>query len=166
MITIRRVDFLDPKDARAFVAMLDAYAGDPMGDGRPLPPDVCERLPRDLGQMGTALAWLAWHEGQPVGVLTAFIGYSTFAARPLVNIHDVSVLAAVRGQGVAGRLLDAVEQFARGMGCVALTMEVRGDNESAKRAYQRRGFSGATTVEPADKMMFWKKRLDDSPAEH
>ena len=35
-ITIRQADYSDPADAAALVDMLDAYARDPMGGGKPL----------------------------------------------------------------------------------------------------------------------------------
>ncbi len=159
MISIDRVDFLDPTDARDFVAMLDAYARDPLGDGKPLAADVRERLTDELARLPNSLAWLARLDGRPVGVLTAFVGFSTFAARPLVNIHDVSVTTAARGQGVATKLLEAVEEHARAMGCVSLTLEVRGDNPAAQRVYRRFGFVGAANCEPAEGYLFWKKWL-------
>ena len=36
--TIRRVDYADGTDRAALVALLDAYARDPMGGGAPWPP--------------------------------------------------------------------------------------------------------------------------------
>ena len=46
----------------------------------------------------------------PVGAAVCFIGFSTFAAKPLINIHDFVVLPAARGKGVGRRLLEAVEK--------------------------------------------------------
>jgi ribosomal protein S18 acetylase RimI-like enzyme len=158
-ISIRRVDFLNPGDATAFVAMLDAYARDPMGDGKPLAPHVRATLADRLARRGDALGWLAWRGDEPVGVLSAYVGFSTFAAQPLVNIHDVSVLATARGEGVATALLAAAEKHARAIGCISMTLEVRGDNATAKRVYKRHGFTGADSCQPSDGYLFWKKWL-------
>ena len=46
-----------------------------------------------------------------------FVGFSTFAASPLINIHDLHVEPEWRRQGVARLLLEAVEARARALGC-------------------------------------------------
>jgi GNAT superfamily N-acetyltransferase len=51
---------------------------------------------------------LAFQGEQPVAVAVCFIGLSTFAAKPLVNIHDCMVLPVFRRKGVGRRLLEAV----------------------------------------------------------
>jgi ribosomal protein S18 acetylase RimI-like enzyme len=75
-----------------------------------------------------------------------FIGFSTFAARPLLNIHDFAVAGAFRGQRVGARLLEHIEQKARELGCCKLTLEVKDDNHAARRLYKRFGFGGEEVV--------------------
>lgn len=54
-----------------------------------------------------------------------------------------------RAAGVADRLLDAVVDWGRNQARVArLILEVREDNEPAKRFYARRGFTGTGNVQP------------------
>jgi len=77
---------------------------------------------------------------RPVGAAICFIGFSTFAAKLLINIHDFVVLPASRGKGVGRRLLDAVEGKARELGCCKLTLEVMDNNHHALRMYQAAGF--------------------------
>lgn len=139
--------------------MLDAYARDPFGDGKPLDGDVRENLTSRLAEVPGALAWLAWDGDTPAGVLTAFVGFSTFRAQPLMNIHDVSVIADYRGQGLARQLLEAVESHARSINCCALTLEVLGNNLPAQRVYRKFGFVGAGELNPPTAMAFWKKVL-------
>jgi ribosomal protein S18 acetylase RimI-like enzyme len=62
---------------------------------------------------------------------------------PLLNIHDIAVLPAWRGRGIARRLLDAITQHASALGCCRLTLEVRGDNTPARALYRRAGFMPA-----------------------
>lgn len=140
--------------------MIDAYARDPLGDGAPLGPQVRAELPARLAQHPAALGWVARLANEPVGVLTALWAFSTFAARPRINIHDVAVLAGHRGIGIGHQLLEAVEGYARGTDCCALTLEVRGDNRAAKHLYSKLGFVGPADWAPPETMAFWKKTLE------
>jgi ribosomal protein S18 acetylase RimI-like enzyme len=137
---VRRADFTDTADAEAVVRMLDAYARDPRGGGTPLPEGVRQRLVPGLAGLPTSRAWLAFEGDAPVGVCVGFIGFSTFNAMPLLNIHDLAVLPTSRGRGVARALLDAAEEYARAARCCKLTLEVQDDNHPALRLYERFGF--------------------------
>lgn len=160
-LTIRRAELDSEADAAAVVAMLDAYARDPMGDGQPLLSDVRERLIPALREHPTTLIWLAFIDKEPVGLLTAFVGFSTFKARPLINIHDAAVLPPARGQGVGRKLLAAVEEHAFQTGCCKLTLEVLENNDRAKGLYESFGFRQATYADGAGAALFYAKPLDD-----
>jgi ribosomal protein S18 acetylase RimI-like enzyme len=69
-----------------------------------------------------------------------FVGYSTFQARPLLNIHDLAVLPGRRGRGTGRALLAAAEAQALAEGCCKLTLEVQDDNTPARQLYDRFGF--------------------------
>ena len=84
-----------------------------MGSGQPLSAEVRETLVAGLRRHPTTLVLLAWAEGQAVGMATCFLGFSTFYARPLINIHDLMVLPGQRGRGVGRDLLQAVEARGR-----------------------------------------------------
>ena len=75
-----------------------------------------------------------------VGFATCFLGYSTFRARPLLNIHDIAVLPEWRGKSVARGLLEAIAALGRRLDCCRITLEVREDNPRARRIYERAGF--------------------------
>ena len=130
-----------PEHQRAVVAMTAAYALDAMGNGGPLPPDVLEQLVPGLRAHPTTLVLLAYVDAAAVGIATCFLGFSTFAARPLVNIHDLAVLPEFRGQGIGRELLGAVERVARERGCVKVTLEVLEKN-GAREACTRLLASG------------------------
>ena len=51
-----------------------------------------------LARVPGALSLLAYADGQPAGLLNAFLGFSTFAAAPLLNIHDLIVNRDYRGR--------------------------------------------------------------------
>ncbi len=151
---------LNRKDHRkAVVDLIDAYAMDPMGNGGPLPGDVKEALIPGLKKHPTTLIFLAFVNGEPMGIAVCFIGFSTFAARPLVNIHDLAVLPGYRGSGIGRLLLAGVERKAREMGCCKVTLEVLENNRRALKVYAAAGFARATYTEEAGGALFFAKKL-------
>ena len=158
-IRVTRADFFDRRHAEAIVSLMDLYARDPMGGGRPLPPERLARLPDALASRPQAFSVLAFHEDRAAGLVNCFESFSTFACQPLVNVHDVVVHPGLRGRGIAAAMLGLVEQIARDRGCCKLTMEVLEGNHAARRAYRRCGFA-PYRLRPDDGVaMFWEKQL-------
>jgi GNAT superfamily N-acetyltransferase len=158
------VEFIEADLSRAdhqnvVVELIDAYSCDPMGDDKPLSPDARARLITRLREHPTTLIILAWKDGMAVGVAVCFRGFSTFAARPLINVHDLNVLPAYRGQGIGRGLIAAVEAKARQMGCCKLSLEVQEKNERARRTYAAAGFNQAQYQPDAGNVLFLTKRL-------
>ena len=133
----------------AVVHLIDAYARDPMGNGGPLPEPVRRALIPGLRNHPTTLILLAYADHEAVGIAVCFVGFSTFAAKPLLNVHDLAVLPVYRKQGVGRRLLAVVEQRARAMGCCKVTLEVLENNHRAMKLYEAAGFSQAVYQESA-----------------
>ena len=157
-LTIDLADYADPRDADDVVALLDAYARDPMGGGEPLADDVKARLPGDLAANRHAFSLLARMGEKAVGLANCFMGYSTFAAAPLVNIHDLVVLSGHRGAGVGKALMAAVEAEALKRGACKVTLEVLSGNP-ARNLYAAQGY-GDYQLDPATgHALFWQKRL-------
>jgi len=152
-------DLNSPDHQRAIVQMLDAYARDPMGAGQPLPEDVYERLIPGLRELPTSLVFLAFRGERPVGIAVCFRGFSTFAGRALINIHDFSIVPEERGRGVGRRLIQAVEDHARSLGCCKLTLEVQEKNLRAQRLYESCGFAQALRHTPGGGALFYDKRF-------
>ena len=140
-ITVRRADYTDARDRAALLDLLDAYAQDPMGGGEPLPASTRARLCEDLAARPLAASFIAWLGDEPVGLINTFEAYSTFKARPLVNVHDVAVAPGHRGRGVGQALLAAAEAHARERGACKLTLEVLTGNQRALRSYEQFGFA-------------------------
>ncbi len=145
--------------AQAILELTDAYCRDPSANGTPLPGDVRERLIVGLQRHPTTLVFLAYSNEKPVGLATCFVGFSTFAARPLVNIHDLAVLEAHRGRGVGRRLLAAVEDKARRLECCKVTLEVQEHNHPARRLYEAFGFSQSELRSEIGGALFMSKPL-------
>ena len=144
----------EPSHAAGLVHCIDSYASEDMGGGHALSHDVKQRLVPGLKQHPSRLVLLALREHEVVGAAVCFMGYSTFAARPRLNVHDLCVLEAHRGHGLGRRLMEAVLERARDAGCSAVSLEVRTDNEIARRLYESLGFGpGFAALE------FWVRPL-------
>ncbi len=146
-----------PEHQRVVVELLDAYARDPKGDGKPLADDVKRELIGGLQRHPTTHVLLAYVGDRPVGVAVCFLGFSTFAARPLLNLHDFAVLAEHRGQGVGRRLMEAVVSKAQELGCCKVTLEVDEHNERARRLYHAAGFGQADRIPQSGLCLFMTK---------
>lgn len=149
-IQIVKADLLNAHHQDAILAMMDAYSNDPMGDGKPLSEFARKHLIDGLRTHPTTLVFLAFEGDRPVGIATCFGGFSTFAARPLINISDFYIDPEFRGRGLGRTLLAAIEREARDKGCCKLTLEVQENNSRARSIYGRFGFAQA--VYAADMM--------------
>lgn len=159
LVEIIEADLDNTDHQKAVLDLVNAYALDPMGNGKPLPEEVKKNLIPGLRQHPTTLIFLAFSNGRAVGIGVCFIGFSTFAARPLINVHDLAVLPGRRGSGVGRQLLTAVEEKARTMGCCKVTLEVLENNHRALKVYQAAGFARATYTEEAGGALFFAKKL-------
>ncbi len=142
MIAVVRARYDDAAHADALVALLDHYARDPAGGGAPLGDFARENLVRELAARPFVFSVLAFDGETPVGLVNAIEGFSTFACRPLVNVHDVVVRDSHRGRGIAARMFAEVEAIARERGACKLTLEVLEGNAAARTLYERLGFAG------------------------
>lgn len=140
--SVRRANYGDAADAAVIVMLLDAYASDPAGGGEPLSEFSKAHVVHELAARPQAYSVLAFEGEQAVGLVNCIEGFSTFACKPLVNVHDVAVLASHRGRGIAEQMLVEAERLARERGAVKLTLEVLSGNAPAMRLYQRIGFAG------------------------
>ena len=139
-VTVVRADYAHPDHASAVVRLLDAYASEPEGGEHPLSDEVKANLVAALAARPQAYSVLAYDGPQAVGLVNCIEGFSTFACKPLVNVHDVMVLATHRGRGIAAQMLALAESLALERGAVKLTLEVLSGNAPAFKAYQRLGF--------------------------
>lgn len=158
-LTVEAADYSDPLHAADVVLLTDAYARDPMGGGKPLPRDVCDRLVAGLAATPGAFSLIARVDGRPAGIANCMTGFSTFAARPLVNVHDVGVLPEYRGRGVGRALLAAIEEEAEQRGACKVTLEVLEGNRPAKQLYADLGYANYALDEATGTAQFWEKKL-------
>lgn len=154
-----RVDYSNPAHAHALTQLLDLYARDVMGGGKPLSAFVLDNVARELGKRPQAFSVLAFVGEQAAGLVNCIEGFSTFACKPLVNVHDVVVRPGFRKLGVARRMLEEVENIARERGCCKLTLEVLQGNAPAIWLYKEVGFVGYQLVDSMGQAMFLQKPL-------
>lgn len=156
-ITVRHADLANADDAAAVYDLLNGYAVDEMGQGKPFSEDHRQRLIPELQKQQNAVVILAFAGAAPAGLAISFIGFSTFKVQPLLNIHDFCVSPQFQGQGVGKMLMAAVEAEARSRGCGKISLEVREDNVRAQALYLKCGFDPGTRG--GDAMLFWNKRF-------
>jgi len=159
-VDIVSADLTRPKHAQALIELLSTYALDPMGGGKGLTDEVKSRLPGALSARPGIHVFLALAGDTTAGLAVCMEGFSTFACKPLINIHDLVVAPAFRRQGISTRLLQTAEELARATGCCKLTLEVLDGNAAAKAAYARFGFRGYELNPDRGKAMFWEKKLN------
>jgi ribosomal protein S18 acetylase RimI-like enzyme len=155
-ITITKVDYNNPKQVDTLIDLLDEYARDPMGGAEPLADEVKIRLAADLHKQSNMFSLIVSVDDKAAGFCNCVWGYSTFAAKPLVNIHDLAVMAGYRGLGLSQKLLDAVAEEVKAVDGVKITLEVLADNVVAQNAYRRYGFAPYELPGDAGCAQFWQ----------
>jgi len=158
-VTIVDADLSRGEHQQALVTMLDAYMRDPMEGGEPPSERVKRELVPGLRAHPACYVFLAHRGDKPVGFMICFLGFSTFLARPLINIHDIFVDSSVRGSGIGAMLLERIEARARELNCCRITLEVRKDNRVARGLYRKVGFDQVVVGADRIALEFWHKPL-------
>jgi len=161
-IEVIKADYRNEQHQSEIPMLLDSYASDPMGGGTPLSNEVKRELVKELSKLTHAFSIIAYVDGKPAGLVNCFEAFSTFSCKPLINIHDVVVLNEYRGNGISQKMLGKVEEIAKSKGCCKITLEVLSNNEVAKHAYSKFGFSGYELGPKAGEALFWQKQLKNT----
>lgn len=159
MIIYRLADLSITADAAALRQLMNAYATDPMGGNEAIASDILDALPMLLAKRDDAFSVIAWDGDSPVGLANCFVGFSTFAARELVNVHDLVVIDSHRYQGIGKALLTEVEHIAQSRGACKVTLEVLQNNAPARKAYTDMGFVPYELSAGAGVAEFWQKKI-------
>lgn len=154
-LSILLADLNNSDHQRTIVELLDMYCRDQFGDLKPLSDRARENLIPGLLKHGGARVFLAYDDHAPLGVAICMVGFSSFRGKPLINIHDIAVCPEARGKGVGRKLLNAIKDEAKSLGCCKVTLEVRSDNARAMGLYQSVGFKSS---EP--ETYFWTQAVD------
>ena len=158
-VEIIRADYTNPEQRSAIPYLLNAYAKGLLGFRRKIKGHVLDALVPGLEGTQSAVVLLARTGGEYVGMAICFLGFSTFHAKSLINIHDFMVLEGFRGQGVGRALLGEIETIAREMDCCKITLEVQENNTSARRLYSSVGFKGSFLNQEAGRQLFMTRHV-------
>ncbi|WNC73639.1 GNAT family N-acetyltransferase [Thalassotalea psychrophila] len=158
-IEIIKADYNNESHCQDLMLLLNAYAEDPMGGGAPLSAYSNQNLCNELRKRNNVFSLLCYVDGKPAAICNCVEGFSTFKAKPLMNIHDMGVISEFRGLGLSQKLMDEVEQISVEMGCCKITLEVLEGNQVAKNSYIKFGFEGYELDPEMGKAMFWEKVL-------
>lgn len=154
MTEIIEVDFSNEEHCIALVELMNDYMTDDMGNHPPHDKESAKRLIDGLKNHCNKLCILAKLDNEYVGLVNSFIGFATFAAKPFINIHDVTVLNSHRGKGIGRIMLEYIVEKAKIMDCAKITLEVRYDNQNAQKLYSSLKFTDGNPP-----MYFWSKYL-------
>ena len=149
-----QVDLQNEEHCQHLLKLLNDYMEDPMGGGEPMPPSLGPRIINGLRRHTAYLGFFVVSGNTYLGLANCNLNFSTFQARPLINIHDLIIAPEFQGQGAGRYLLESVLEYASENGCCRVNLEVRQDNERAQSLYEKLGFGDCL---PA--MFFWEKNI-------
>jgi len=153
-LSIVQVDLQNQQHCAQVVKLLNDYMNDPMGNNRPMPAGLAPQIISGLKEHSGFLGFFVMADDQFAGLANCNISFSTFQARPLINIHDFIVAPECRNMGAGHFLLRGVINYASQNGYCRVNLEVREDNVKAKSLYRKMGFSDCVP-----RMMFWERKL-------
>jgi ribosomal protein S18 acetylase RimI-like enzyme len=107
--------------------------------------EVFERLaarPEDESRpIGEVVLIAETAAGEAVGFVWMKTAIDYFTRQPVGHVEDIATAPGHEGRGVASALMAAVEEWARGRGLAALTLNVWTENTRARALYERQGFA-------------------------
>ena len=157
--TLCQANLANPAHAQAVLSLLNHYAQDTMGGGEPLSSFVQANLVAELQKRPNVLAVLAFVGDEPAGLAICVEGFSSFACKPLLNVHDMVVHQAFRGRKLSQALLAKVQELAQQRGCCKITLEVLQGNKPAQQAYRSFGFEPYQLNPQMGQAEFWQLKL-------
>ena len=124
-------------DIDAAAGLCDAYR---QFYGKPADGGVARQFLAQRIEKGQSAVFLAWQGGRAVGFMQIYPTFSSLAAASAQVLNDLYVAADARRLGVARRLLDAAEAYAREERSVYLMLCTAESNEAAQELYESGGW--------------------------
>lgn len=149
-----QVDISDSNHQKAVINLLDIYMQDEMGINAPMPENLVSKIIDGFKNHSAYLGFLVLLDGEFVALANCNENFSTFKAKPLINIHDFIVHPDYRKMGVAKFLLNSIATYGKKNGFCRINLEVRNDNIKAQSLYKKCGYSECNPP-----MYFWEKNL-------
>jgi ribosomal protein S18 acetylase RimI-like enzyme len=152
--SVLQVDLQNTVHCEQIIKLLNDYMNDPMGNNSPMPDGLNAQIITGLRNHPAYLGFFVLAGEKFIGLANCNLNFSTFRAKPLINIHDFIVAPDSRNSGAGSFLLQAVLDYASENDYCRVNLEVRQDNLSAQSLYRKMGFSDCLPP-----MMFWEKIL-------
>ena len=90
-LSIIQVDLQNPEHCTHVIRLLNDYMNDHMGNNRPMPSELGPQIISGLKQHSGFLGFFVLANDQFAGLANCNVNFSTFQAKPLINIHDFIV---------------------------------------------------------------------------
>jgi ribosomal protein S18 acetylase RimI-like enzyme len=159
LIHILESHYTEPGHRDIIVTLLNTYACDPMGGNHPLPAETQKTLVDALAKRPHIHTLIAFTNEEPVGLVICIESFSSFAAKSVMNIHDIVVVPKYRNKGIGRQLLQAVEDLAHRLDCCKITLEVLEGNKVAQSLYRKVGFDFYQLDASTGRALFMEKKL-------
>ena len=153
-LAILHVDLQNELHCTQLIKLLNDYMSDPMGNNAPMDEGLAPKIIAGLQAYQSYRGLFVLYGDQCAGLANCNQNFSSFKAKPILNIHDFIVAPEFRNIGAGRFLMNGILNYASQNGYCRLNLEVREDNHAAKSLYQKLGFS---ECEP--RMHFWEKNL-------
>lgn len=147
-------DFANQHHCNYLIRLINEYKTDPMGGADLLTTDQEAMLLDGLAAHPSCAVLFILSKKEIVGLATYFINFSTFQAKPYINVHDLIIQKENRGKGLGRKLLKEIIRIGEQRGYCKVTLEVREDNAPAQALYKSLGFS---PYKP--EMLFWTRSI-------
>ncbi|MCW3804863.1 GNAT family N-acetyltransferase [Plebeiibacterium marinum] len=148
------IDLKRKEHRDALVSLMNDYMLDEMGLGRELSEDLADKIISGLQKQNNYIGFLLKTDKKYVALANCFVGFSTFKAKKLLNIHDFVVTPEYRKRGAGYTLLNKISEYSRLKDFCKVTLEVRDDNFNAMNLYKKTGFQDCNP-----RMYFWENLL-------
>ncbi len=145
------IDLSDNDHINALLSLMNDYMFDDMGLKSQLPSVLGEKIIEGLKRQNNYTGFLLKSKDKYVALANCFIGFSTFKAKQLINIHDFVVTPDFRKKGAGKSLLEFIKSYSKEKDFCKVTLEVRDDNYKAQRLYKNTGFEDCKPP-----MYFWE----------
>ncbi len=96
--------------SQAILDLLNADVSDPMGNRKPLGKEVLAQLISGLQNHPTTIIFLAFYDNKAIGIVTCFIGFSTFMAHQMIHISDLYIQPDYQGKTIGKKLLETAKK--------------------------------------------------------
>ena len=95
-----KIDLGNEGHCQQLLQLLNLYMEDIMGNNKPMPVDLGPRIIAGLKNHSSYIGFFVKYKSEFVALANCNYLFSTFAAKPLINIHDFIVNPAFRQKGI------------------------------------------------------------------